>query len=392
MITDRLKNKDAERRVGIYVHVPFCLSKCHYCDFCSVCTKNDEKKQKYTDRLCQEICFVAQRIRDTHGMTPTADTVYFGGGTPTLLEIGQLENVINTVDREFGIESGSEITAEANPCTADEKKLRDMRSLGINRLSIGMQSAQNNELKILGRKHSFEDFVSFYNSARRTGFDNVSADLMYGIPEQTRESFAQSVKMLAELAPEHISSYCLTLEPNTRFYRNRDKLILPDEDTVSDMYTDMSELLEYRGYKKYEISNFANKDKESRHNLKYWQCDDYLGFGAAAHSYFDGVRFAHSRDVEGYIRGESIYEGVENIDAAEAMQEYVLLGMRLAKGIDVEEFERRFGADFYESFGRSLEKYAPEHVHIDKKTCRFTDKGMFVSNFILSDVLDFGER
>ena len=137
---------------------------------------------------------------------------------------------------------------------------------------------------------------------------------MYGIPEQTRESFAQSVKMLAELAPEHISSYCLTLEPNTRFYRNRDKLILPDEDTVSDMYTDMSELLECRGYKKYEISNFANKDKESRHNLKYWQCDDYLGFGVAAHSYFDGVRFAHSRDIEGYIRGESIYEGVENID------------------------------------------------------------------------------
>ena len=390
MMTD--KTKKGVERVGIYLHIPFCASKCYYCDFCSVCTKNDEKKQIYTDRLCDEISFIAQRIREKGGVPPTADTVYFGGGTPTLLRIDQFERVLDTVDREFGIDYGAEITAEANPNTADGQKLSSMRSLGINRLSIGMQSAQDRELLSLGRKHSFADFVDLYNEVRRAGFDNVSADLMYGIPEQTRDSFADSVRRLASLDPEHISSYCLTVEPNTVFYRDRNKLMLPDEDTVCDMYADMSSMLCDLGYKKYEISNFANKDKESRHNLKYWQCENYLGFGVAAHSYFDGVRFAHSRDVEAYLCGKSIYESVENIDCNEAMQEYVLLGMRLAKGVDTVEFERRFGVSFYEKFGRVFQKYAPEYVNIDEKCCKFTDKGMFVSNFILSDALDFGEK
>jgi oxygen-independent coproporphyrinogen-3 oxidase len=208
---------------------------------------------------------------------------------------------------------------------------------------------------------------------------------MYGIPEQTKKSFAESINTLAALSPEHISSYSLTLEEGTPFWNRRDKLILPDEETVSDMYLLMGDILRANGYEKYEISNFAHKSRESRHNLKYWRREDYLGFGPAAHSFFGGIRFAHSRDIEAYLRGESIIESSDTIAGGEAMDEYVMLGMRLAEGIDIEKFNSTFGVDFYERYGGVFERFAPEYVYIDKRTCRFTDKGMLVSNYILSE-------
>jgi oxygen-independent coproporphyrinogen-3 oxidase len=260
-----------------------------------------------------------------------------------------------------------------------------MRSLGINRLSIGMQSVHNNELRALGRIHNHADFLASYTDARRAGFDNISADLMYGIPEQTMQSFEESVKELVSIAPEHISSYCLTVEDGTNFGRRRDSLILPDEDTVSDMYRAMTELLYVGGYEKYEISNFAHNGRASRHNLKYWKRENYLGFGPAAHSLYDGVRFANSRDVEGYLKGDDIREYSERIVADEAMDEYVMLGMRLREGIDIEEFGRLFSVDFMERYGNAFRRFAPEYITIDDKRCAFTDKGMFVSNYILSE-------
>jgi oxygen-independent coproporphyrinogen-3 oxidase len=350
---------------------------------------DEEKRQAYVDALCREIGFIASKIKDSGEDIPVADTVYFGGGTPTLLTAAQFSAVLDTIDQNFGIVEDAEITAEANPKTADGEKLSLMRKAGINRLSIGMQSVHDGELKKLGRIHTFGNFVSIFDAAREAGFDNISADLMYGIPDQSRESFAQSVRTLAELDPEHISSYCLTVEEGTRFYRKRHTLNLPDEDTVSDMYADMTSILSDFGYKKYEISNFSHKDKQSRHNLKYWQRAEYLGFGPAAHSFFSGVRYGHSRDVDAYIAGKSIYSDVQYITGREQTDEYVMLRMRLADGVDIAEFERLFGGSFDAEYGKKLSKYAPEYVTMDTKTCKFTDKGMFVSNFILSDVLDF---
>ncbi len=369
-------------KVGIYIHVPFCRSKCYYCDFCSRTRADDDIKSLYVKRLCAEIADVAKTV---DGARPIADTVYFGGGTPTLLSPSQLEEILYAVELNFGIENGAEITAETNPKTGDGKMLKNMRSIGINRLSIGMQSVHDNELRALGRIHSFADFQNVFSDARDAGFDNISADLMYGIPEQTKESFFESLRTVQSLSPEHISSYSLTVEEGTPFWRRREGLVLPDEDKVSDMYLMMSETLREGGYEKYEISNFAHKSKESRHNLKYWRREDYLGFGPAAHSFFDGVRSAHSRDIEGYLRGENIIESSEKIIGDEAMDEYVMLGMRLSEGIDIKKFNSIFGTDFYKRYGSTFSRFAPDYVCIDSESCRFTDKGMLVSNYILSE-------
>ena len=386
MTDTRIYQNDKRENVGIYIHIPFCLSKCHYCDFCSVSRVDGDVKQRYVDMLCREIEESGKNIAQKLDV----DTVYFGGGTPSLLSVRQLERILKTVDDAFHICDGAEITLETNPKTADREKLSKMIKLGINRLSIGMQSANDRELRSLGRIHGFSDFVDCFNDAREVGFDNISADLMYGIPEQSKESFCHSVKTLCDMSPEHISSYCLTVEEGTNFYRRRDKLVFPDEDAVSDMYSEMSGILAENGYKKYEISNFSKPGRESKHNLKYWHCEDYLGFGPAAHSYFDGVRFAHSRDIDAYLKGESIIIDNEPIGANEAMNEYVMLGMRLTKGIDYSEFFTRFGVDFLQKYAK-IKNYSPEFVALDAEGCCFTEKGMFVSNYVLSDILEFGE-
>lgn len=370
------------KKTGIYIHVPFCRSKCYYCDFCSRTCADDDVRSLYVKRLCAEIESIAERIGSNR---PIADTVYFGGGTPTLLSPSQLDEVIKTVDRCFGIEYGAEITAETNPKTADREKLCELRAIDINRLSIGMQSVHDNELRALGRIHTYSDFVKTFSDARNAGFDNISADLMYGIPEQDIKSFQKSIETLAALSPEHISSYSLTIEEGTPFYNRREALVLPDEDTVSQMYLLMSDKLSSLGYKKYEISNFAHNGMESRHNLKYWKREDYLGFGPAAHSFYGDVRYSNSRDIEAYLRGESIVESRDVIEKDEAMDEYVMLGMRLSCGIDIEKFNSTFKTDFNQKYGSVFSRFAPEYVEINEKVCRFTDKGMLVSNYILSE-------
>ena len=369
-------------KTGIYIHVPFCLSKCHYCDFCSRTRVDEETKSLYVNRLCDEIIAQGELLGDKR---PIADTVYFGGGTPTLLSPAQFSLILDAVNGVFGIEADAEITAETNPKSADYAKLYDMRSVGINRLSIGMQSVHDNELRALGRIHNHADFLLSYKDARKAGFDNISADLMYGIPEQTMGSFEESVRTLMSVAPEHISSYCLTVEDGTNFGRRRDSLILPDEDTVSDMYRIMTEILRSGGYEKYEISNFAHNGRASRHNLKYWKRENYLGFGPAAHSFYDGVRFANSRDIEAYLMGDKIREDAEKITDEDAADEYVMLGMRLRDGIDIQEFNRIFKIDFMARYGNVFKRFAPEYISIDGERCAFTDKGMFVSNYILSE-------
>ena len=375
MITDRL---------GLYIHVPFCASRCYYCDFCSQATRDVDKMRAYTKALCSEIVDFSKKQVDKR----VVDTLYLGGGTPILLPEQCIEQILNCITSCFELDSDAEITIEANPKTADCKKLCHLFSLGINRLSVGMQSANDGELKLLGRAHSFEDTRHFFADARRAGFENISLDLMYGIPGQSLESFGASIDEAILLAPEHISSYCLKIEEGTSFYRRRDSLSLPDDDTVSDMYELLCDRLEGHGYNKYEISNFSLTGRESRHNLKYWEYNDYIGFGPGAHSFFEGERIAILPDIDRYIAGE-IDKEVQSISADEAENEYVMLSMRLSRGVSAEEFEARFCKSFYSVFGKALEKFSPEFVTLDSDGCRFTQKGMYVSNYILSEVLNF---
>ena len=377
---------DNFKKIGIYIHVPFCQSKCLYCDFCSFPQISREKIDLYVDRLVSDIL----NFKNPEGVNYLpADTVYFGGGTPTLLEPYHFEAILTAIRQRFGISDNAEITTECNPKTADYEKLSKLRELGINRLSIGAQSSNGNELEALGRIHSFEDCKSIVESARRAGFENISLDLMYGIPNQTRDSFNKSLDDVMSLNPNHISSYALKIEEGTPFFRQKDKLTLPDEDEVCLMYEDMCRILSESGYNKYEISNFAKSGYESKHNLKYWTYEDYIGFGIAAHSFIGGERIENSRDFDGYINHRNVEASREKISFDEQKNEYLMLRMRLSDGVDIEDFEKRFDCDFFSEFGVGFKKFSPEFVRLTKKSCRFTEKGFFVSNYILSEVLNF---
>lgn len=317
------------------------------------------------------------------------DTVYFGGGTPTYLPSELLCGLLAKVKAHFRVKEDAEITSECNPATVDAAYLTAMRQAGFNRLSIGAQSMHDAELKLLGRAHTAEDFCATVRMARDAGFENISADLMYGIPGQTRESFARSVRGICALGVQHMSAYALKIEQGTPFYKMRDKLDLPDEDTVADMYEDCVAILAEHGLLRYEISNFARTGYESRHNLKYWEYGEYLGLGAAAHSFAGGRRFAYD-DIRAYMSGTPVVNVYEVTNAQSEQDEYVMLGLRLERGVDKAAFEGRFGRAFDAVYGARLAPYIRAgFVADDAQTCRFTTKGFLVSNTILSDVLDF---
>ena len=377
---------DNIKKLGIYIHIPFCRSKCMYCDFCSFPQVQKEKINLYVNRLVSDI--LNFKIPCGTKYLP-ADTVYFGGGTPALLDIEHFEKILLAIKEKFQIADGAEITAECNPKTATREKLSAMRSLGINRLSIGVQSSSSEELKLVGRAHTFLDCSAAVTDARDAGFENISLDVMYGLPSQTRESFKKTLSDVIALSPNHISSYALKLEEGTPLYRLAHKYTFPDEDAVCDMYEEMCNTLARAGYNRYEVSNFALDGYESRHNLKYWEYEDYVGFGVAAHSFISGRRIENSRNFDSYINGKIIVESCEPIDFNTQKNEYVMLSMRLSRGVDGEKYENLFGCKFYSDFGEKIEKYSPEFVTLDGDGCRFTEKGFFVSNYILSDVLDF---
>lgn len=317
------------------------------------------------------------------------DTVYFGGGTPTLLKERHFGSIFEAINKNYTIDARAEITSECNPATVDRKYLENIRKIGINRLSIGLQSANDSELLALGRAHSFADFIETYENSRAVGFENISVDLMYGIPEQTVGSFSHTLAKVCEMSPEHISAYALKIEEGTPFGNSKETLSLPTEDDECDMYALCTDMLAENGYNKYEISNFALPDFESRHNIKYWCGDDYLGFGVAAHSYFCGERFSNSRNIAAYLRGEDITEERRAIPKKEQITEYVMLRMRMSDGICRSDFKARFGVDL-EEFCGGLSRYASLGFILDDgERVAFTDRGVFVSNTILSDILDF---
>ena len=373
------------RTLGVYLHIPFCRSKCLYCDFCSLPHATDERMYAYADALCQDLIQKAELCREY-----TVDTVYLGGGTPTVLPTDALERILKTVFLNYGVSPNAEITAECNPATVDLDALVRLRRAGLNRLSIGLQSAHKKELKALGRLHDFEDFRNTFLAAREAGFENLSADVMFGIPHQSTESLLSTLEQLCALSPEHISSYGLGIEEDTPFGRMADRLPLPDEDTVCEMYRRGVEFLAKRGYRQYEISNFAKAGYESRHNLKYWNCDEFLGFGPAAYSDFAGERFGYSRDVDAYIAGREILFERERPSRAERINEYVMLRMRLGEGIFTKAFKERFGCSFDALFGSAIEPFVQKGLVVRGESgYRFTDEGMLLSNAVLSELLDF---
>ncbi len=376
-----------KKSFGIYLHIPFCLKKCHYCDFCSFPNSDEVLMKDYTEEMLRRM---RAELPSPEGWQ--ADTVYFGGGTPTLLPLDCFRSIMDTIQAFTDLAPSAEITVECNPATASLPYLRTLRELGINRLSMGLQSVHNHELSALGRIHTFEDFLKTYEDARQAGFDNISADLMYGIPDGTLESFQKSLRTLAALAPEHISAYGLKIEEGTLFARKKSSLRLPDEDVEFEMYQSMTEILSSYGYRKYEISNFAKSGRESRHNLRYWNRQDYLGFGVAAHSCMDGIRFGNSRDLERFLKGEDITEERLVLSEQEKFEEWMMLGLRLAEGLDEAEWTRRLGTP-PERLLPSLKIWIAEgYMKRQNGRIAFTDKGFFVSNTILSEILEPSQK
>ncbi len=376
--------------LGLYIHIPFCLRKCNYCDFCSA-VSDDDTRTAYIAALCQQLATVAP---GADGMD--VDTVYLGGGTPTLLDPLQLATILNTVRTHYAVVQDAEITVECNPVTNTRGLFEGLRTAGFNRLSIGLQSIHEKELSLLGRLHTFDDFKATFAAARAAGFDNISADVMFGIPAQTPDSFRQTLHTLADLGPEHISAYGLRIEPGTPFYKKRDTLPLPCEDAESEMAELVSDLLPTLGYERYEISNYAKRGFSSRHNLRYWLGADYLGFGPGAHSFFRGTRFETSPDTVAYLAAaekgafDTLFTNHHTPDAHELREEYVMLRMRLCEGVEKADFEKRFGKSFSACYGDLSPLIRGGFLTETDTHVAFSARGMQVSNAILCQWLDFG--
>lgn len=365
--------------IGIYIHIPFCIRKCPYCDFYSI-PDNEELKERYVSALCRNIL-------SYKGRHIPADTVYFGGGTPSLMSVSQTERILSVCSEAFDLHS-PEITLEANPCTVNAEKLSDLRKIGINRLSVGIQSAQDGELEFLGRLHNFSAAENAVLTAYRAGFDNISGDLMLGLAGQSMESLDKTLDAMTSLPLSHISAYMLKIEEGTKFDCDEVRKSVADEDTVCDMYLRTVERLADKGFKQYEISNFAKNGRYSRHNLKYWQCGEYLGFGAAAHSYFDNVRFCCPPDIKDYISLPSQPRVVteENPDKAE---EYIMLGLRLKQGISVEKTAEMKGVGFSRRLAGKAALLAENGLcEICGDNVSLTPKGFLVSNVIINQLLN----
>lgn len=384
MIDNNFKNEKAPRNLGLYIHIPFCRTKCLYCDFCSFVSRDEQQREAYVGALLREI--EARGTKDY-----SVDTVYFGGGTPSLLSAEQIGRILGEIKESFNVSPDAEITLECNPMTVSDgdKYFKELRALGVNRISLGVQTAIDGELKLIGRRHSFEEAKATFFEARGAGFENISVDLMLGIPSQTLDSLRASANQVIKLAAEHISIYSLQLEEGTPLYRMRERYSLADDDTAADMYELVVKMMKDAGYRHYEISNFARGGRESKHNCKYWRLDEYLGLGLAAHSDFGGKRLENTRDMERYLGGEWL-EAASEISNSEREFEFLMLGLRTADGISKSEFLARFGVGFDEKYGEKMEKFKKMGYFCEKgDALALTESGFEVSNAILTEILDF---
>ena len=367
----------------LYVHIPFCVRKCQYCDFLSG-PSDEETKDRYIEALLKEIR-AAEHTEDYEIVS-----VFIGGGTPSALKAEAIASIMRTLQEQFFFCEDAEVTIEANPGTVDLEKLTIYRNVGINRLSLGLQSTDAEELKLLGRIHSYEEFLKSYEWAREAGFSNINIDLMFAIPGQTGEAWRQHLYQVAELNPEHISAYSLIIEEGTPFAEQN--LDLPDEDTEYQMYEDTAEILERYGYRQYEISNYAKQGYMCRHNAGYWQRREYLGFGLGASSLYGGRRFSNTHQMQEYLKEsrnpDQIRKDVTVLSRNERIEEFMFLGLRMTEGISEKNFEENFDVRLMDVYGDILQKYEETGFmeHIETKW-RLTRKGIHVSNHILADFL-----
>lgn len=358
------------KTLGIYIHVPFCGRKCSYCDFYSV---------NYTKKLAELYsAAIIRNIQHYSDKNMPVDTVYFGGGTPSLLAPEQIKSFINEIKICFSMTDSPEITIEANPNTLSYERLCGLREAGVNRLSIGVQSMNNNELKFLSRTHTAERAVKAVNDAYSAGFENISCDLMTALPEQTEKSLHNSINILTELPVKHISAYILKIEKGTPFDRREIYDIMPDEDTSADLYISMVEFLRQKGFAQYEVSNFAKQGFESRHNCRYWKCLDYLGIGASAHSCYKGKRFSVYPDLQNFI--DSPVQSIEITDSSPCgFEEFAMLRLRLAEGLNLSDVEAHRN-DIIKKIPPLIKagyiKYNGENISL-------TEKGFIMSNSVI---------
>ncbi len=359
---------------GIYIHIPFCQTKCPYCDFYSM-RGTEEKKDLYLEALTKEILF---------HKNISADTIYLGGGTPSVFGKERLKKIIEIAKENFNFTDG-EITVEVNPSSCDEELIEALSVVGVNRISMGLQSANEVERKFLGRHSDSDKIKKSIELCKSYGIENISLDVMLGVPEQTIESLEKTLEFVVGSGAKHVSAYILKIEENTLFHRRRDTLPLPDEDTVCDMYEFVCEYLETYGFNQYEISNFSKENYESRHNLKYWNSEEYLGLGAAAHSYLNGKRFYHKRNFEEYLQNPASY--IPDGDGG-SFEEFSMLKLRLTKGVSRREISEKFGEENFEEILKNSEKFiSMKLMNYDGENLYFTRQGFLLSNTILSEII-----
>ncbi len=363
--------------LGLYLHVPFCKQKCPYCDFYSVCDLS--VKEKYAEALIRAIEFYADKNR-------VVDTVYFGGGTPSLLSTFEVREILRVVANCFDLRN-AEITMEANPSSVSEDYFDALLKTGVNRLSIGVQSLNDNELKVLGRLHDAKGARNAIRAARSAGFKNISADLMIGVSKQTNESLMKSIEGLSECEVEHISSYLLKIEEGTPYFKVYNTLNLPNDDEMANRYLLAVEALGNFGYKQYEISNFAKAGFESRHNLKYWRLDEYLGLGPAAHSLYNGERFYFGRDMKAFfdMAEKGVFKPIVD-EKVDLQEEYIMLSLRLTEGLSVEK-AKKLEIDVEKVLNRAKMFINAEYMIFDGERLYFTPKGFLVSNAIIAELI-----
>lgn len=371
----------------LYLHMPFCVRKCAYCDFLSFPT-DQETQNLYTRRLREDIDAMGKKYGDI-----PVDTIFIGGGTPSVPDSALIVGIMEHVRKAFHVAEGAEISMEANPGTVTREKLTDYRRAGINRLSFGLQSANDRELKLLGRIHTWAEFLESFHLARECGFTNINIDLMSALPGQTRESWKDTLKRVTDLNPEHISAYSLIIEDGTPFgekYGSEEgRKLLPDEDSEREMYHETKRFLRDCGYERYEISNYAKPGRACRHNIGYWTGLPYLGLGLGASSYMDGCRFAVNSDMKQYLEEKpGMFTDVEKLTKKDMEEEFFYVGLRMTAGVSLPEFARRFGVSAKDVYPGLMETFVAEKAAVFQGD-RFvlTDYGLDVSNYIMAQFL-----
>lgn len=376
--------KNRNKSLGIYIHVPFCIQKCNYCDFLSFAA-DEQRQHHYIKTLRKEMERWKEKVSAYE-----VDTIFIGGGTPSVLVTEEMESVFQGIYDNFSVNDYKEFTIECNPGTVTKEKFDLYRQAGVNRISFGMQSSIEEELRRLGRIHSYEEFLDSYKLARETGFDNINIDVMSAIPGQTKESYEKTLKCVTELAPEHISSYSLMIEEGTPFYEWYAENPPVEEETDRWMYERTREMLGAAGYERYEISNYAKRGRECRHNLKYWQREEYLGLGLGASSFLSHTRFSNERDMTGYQnridRGEYPVAEIEKLRKEDEKAEFMFLGLRCMKGISVMKFQECFDEKIDDCFGEEISRCQSQGLLERNGDCIcLTKRGIDVSNRVFEE-------